>query len=138
MKMMIAVAALSMIGAVEAGAANWSASQDKGLRVYTLREGAARVDMVCDPEGIWAPNPEYHIIPSTGGQVLDGGTVTIKNGDQSVTATIGGGSILADDAKSWNALLAVVTAPGDLSFAAGGKTISLHVDKAIQTECLQK
>lgn len=130
----IAAIAGAMGGA--ASAATWVASQDKGLAVYALQDGTARIDMVCDPEGLWT-TPEYHVVVTDGGSFLTGNTIEVSDGPQTLTFPLSGGSILGATAKveDWNNLVTMLTTPGPVHFTAGSKTVSLTIDAPVNATC---
>lgn len=135
-RMTIAAALLSCM-ALPSFAAQWKSGEDKGLLVYDLQDGAARVKLVCDPEGVWT-TPAYHVTPSEAGATLEGTSVEVKAGEKALTLPLSGGSILGADQESWNELLPMLTTPGTVSFAASGKVITVEVSDAVATNCVRK
>lgn len=135
-KLKIAAVLLSCM-AVPALAADWQAGEDKGLLVYDLQDGATRVKLVCDPEGIWS-TPSYHVTPSEGGATLEGTSVEVTAGEKTVTVPLSGGSILGTDKTVWNDLMPMLTTPGTVTFAAAGKALTVEVSSAVTANCIQQ
>lgn len=135
-RLTIAAVLLSSM-AVPSFAASWQSGEDKGLKVYDLQDGATRVKLVCDPEGVWE-TPAYHVTPSEAGATLEGTSVEVKAGEKAVTLPLSGGSILGTDKESWNELLPMLTTPGTVSFAASGKVFTVEVSDAVATNCARK
>lgn len=134
----IAIAAIIAAStAFPAVAAQWQEEQDKGIFLYTLHEGTARLEMVCDPEGLWTP-PEFHVVATDGGQFLEGDTVEVKTADGSETFPLSGGSILGATPEVWNSLVEMLITPGTVTFSAGGKEVPFAIDSAIETNCTQE
>lgn len=129
------IAAAILIGTCGMASANeWSAKDDKGLKVYNLRDGSATVDLVCDPDNLWEP-PEYHLVVKQSGNVLDGSTVEIRKGEEALTMPLSGGSILSTDREGWNKLIELLSQPGLIEFAAGGNTVALNAANALTSDC---
>ena len=47
--------------ALPVGAGEWKSEEDKGIFLHTIRGGTARLELVCDPEGVWVP-AEFHVV----------------------------------------------------------------------------
>lgn len=120
-----------------ASANEWSAKDDKGLKVYNLRDGSATLDLVCDPDNLWEP-PEYHLVVKQGGNILDGSSVEIKKGEEALTMPLSGGSILSTDRDGWNKLIELLSQPGLIEFHAGENTVALNATSALTSGCARQ
>lgn len=137
MKTLTIAAAMLVSMAAPSIAADWTSGEDKGLRFYDLQDGASRVLLVCDPDGVWSP-PSYHVTPSEAGVTLSGTSVDVTAGEKTLTLPLSGGSILGQDKDAWNELLPLLTTPGTVSFAAAGKVFTVEVSGAIDTNCARQ
>lgn len=117
-----------------ASAGEWSSQDDKGLKVYSLHDGAVAVDLVCDPDSLWEP-PEYHLVVKHGGAVLDGESVRVQKGDEAVTLPMAGGSILSTDRDGWNKVIELVSEPGTIEFQAAGQAVAIEAESGLVSEC---
>lgn len=133
MKWVCVVAILAATSGI-ASAADWSAADDKGLKTYTLAEAETRLELVCDPDLLWEP-PEFHLVVKRNGEVLDGPTLTAAKDAESVTLTLTGGAVVAQDRDAWNKLIALISNPGTVSFEAEGESFSVTFDDHREGNC---
>lgn len=65
MKSFFAASLALAVSTVPSFAGQWQTEEDKGIFLHSLQEGTARLEMVCDPDGIWLP-PEFHVLVTDG------------------------------------------------------------------------
>ncbi len=135
MKVLYVLAAVAM-ACGPAAAAEWKSSEDKGLRLYSLIDGSARLDLVCDPEGLWEP-AEFHLSVIPSGAVLTGSSLTATKGDESVTLPVASGAVLGRDAEAWNKLIGMISEPGTVTFESDATSVSITFDAAREGDCLR-
>lgn len=135
-KSAVAAAVMLLMPASTAGAAEWQTVEDKGIFLHSLRDGSAKLEMVCDPDELWSP-PEFHVLVTDGGHFLEGDVVEFRAGDEALKYPLSGGSIVGVNADEWNALVAVLSRPGSVSFSAAGIEIKLKVEGALRADCEQ-
>lgn len=136
-KFLMTLAVLSSTAsAVMAQGATWDASENRGLKLYTASQGSVKASLVCDPDNLWEP-AEYHLQVQSSGAVLPGNSVTVSAGEESVTVPLSGGAILSNDRESWNKILAMLAAPGKVTFAAGDVQVQLDFASETTLNCLR-
>jgi hypothetical protein len=130
----VATLMLASAACTPALAADWIASEDKGLKVYNFREGTIRALMVCDPEELWDP-PIYQFILEQSGKGFGNTTMTISKGEVTVALSVIGDAIVARDKDGWNTLIDMLAEPGPVTFDAAGKTLVIDSAKGLASPC---
>lgn len=120
--------------ALPVSAGEWQSSEYKGLFEYTLRDGTARLALVCDPEGIWMP-PEFHVVVTDAGQFLQGTKVDVRTETETQTFPLSGGSIVSRDPEVWNKVVATLAKPGPITFSAGGQDVAFTIEGELTADC---
>ena len=116
-------------------AAQWQSTEDKGLFEYTLQDGTARLELVCDPEGVWLP-PEFHVVVTPApGQFLEGTTIEVRTETETQTFPLSGGSIVGREPEAWNKVVATLAKPGPITFSAGGQDVSFKIEDELKADC---
>lgn len=130
------VTVLSLAGAaIPVSAAQWQSTEDKGLFEYTLQEGTARLELVCDPEGAWLP-PEFHVVVTPApGQFLEGTTIEVRTETETQTFPLSGGSIVSRDPEVWNKVVETLAKPGPITFSASGQDVSFTIEDELKADC---
>jgi hypothetical protein len=129
---MLALAA----SALPVSAAQWQSEEVKGIFSHTVQDGTARLEVVCDPEGLWTP-PEFHVVATDSGQFMEGDTVEVRTENETLTYPLSGGSILGETAEEWNKLIAAIGTPGTITFSASGKEITLNIEGSLPANCVR-
>jgi len=130
----VATLMLASAACTPALAADWVASEDKGLKVYNFREGTIRGLLVCDPEEYWDP-PIYHFILEQSGKGFGNTTMTISKEDRTVALNVIGDAIVSSDKKGWNTLIDMLSEPGPVTLEANGKTVVIDSAKGLASPC---
>ena len=116
-------------------AADWVASEDKGLKLYNFRDGTVRANLVCDPEELWDP-PIYHFVLEQWSTDFRNTKITISKDDRTVDLNISGDTILSrDQEKGWNILIEMLATPGPVTFEANGTTVVIDSAKGLASPC---
>ena len=135
MRVLYVLAAVVMASG-PASAAEWKSSEDKGLKLYSLVEGANRLDLVCDPEGLWEP-AEFHLFFSPSGSVLTGASLTVTKDDESVTLPVVAGAVVGRQPDLWNKLIGMISEPGTVTFESDAISAAITFDSAREGDCLR-
>jgi hypothetical protein len=122
--------------ALPVSAAQWQSEEVKGIFSHTVQDGTARLEVVCDPEGLWTP-PEFHVVATDSGQFMEGDTVEVRTENETLTYPLSGGSILGETAEEWNKLIAAIGTPGTITFSASGKEITLNIEGSLPANCVR-
>lgn len=124
-------------------ASTWMASNDKGLRIYTIGNGGTgKLTLVCDPENLWAApeqglKAEYHVFIQKNDRALDARNVTIITADYEHSFPLYGDAILDDNKPRWNELVRILQKPGTITVLFGDERFSATNDAPLQTECIR-
>ena len=133
-KSVTAVLALAAT-ALPLSAAQWKVTEDKGLLEYTIQEGTARLELVCDPERVWLP-PEFHLVVTpAAGQFLQGTTIEVRTETETQTFPLSGGSIVGREPDMWNKVVATLAKPGPITFSAGGQDVAFTIEGELSADC---
>ena len=120
---------------VPVSAAQWQSSENKGLFEYMLQDGTARLELVCDPEGVWLP-PEFHVVVTPApGQFLEGTTIEVRSETETQTFPLSGGSIVGREPEVWNKVVATLAKPGPITFSAGGQDVAFTIEGELTADC---
>jgi len=122
--------------ALPVSAAQWQSEEVKGIFSHTIQDGTARLEVVCDPEGLWTP-PEFHVVATDSGRFMEGDTVEVRTETETLTYPLSGGSILGETAEEWNELIAAIGTPGTITFSASGKEVTLNVEGSLPANCVR-
>lgn len=122
--------------ALPISAAQWQSEEVKGIFSHTVQDGTARLEVVCDPEGLWTP-PEFHVVATDSGQFMEGDTVEVRTETEALTYPLSGGSILGETAEEWNELIAAIETPGTITFTASGKEVILTIEGSLPANCVR-
>ena len=130
------VSALSLaVLALPVGAGQWQSEENKGIFLHTIQEGTARLELVCDPEGIWIP-AEYHVVVTPApGHFLEGTTIEGRTETETHTFPLSGGSIVSREPEGWNKVVAILAKPGPITFSAGGQDVSFTIEGELTADC---
>ena len=121
--------------ALPVGAGEWQSEENKGIFLHTIQEGTARLELVCDPEGVWLP-PEFHVVVTPApGQFLEGTSIEVRTETETQTFPLSGGSIVGREPKIWNKVVATLTKPGPITFSAGGQDVSFTIEGELSADC---
>lgn len=121
--------------ALPVGAGEWRSEENKGIFLHTIQNGPARLELVCDPEGIWLP-PEFHVVVMPApGQFLEGTTIEVSTETETQTFPLSGGSIVGRDPDVWNNVVATLAKPGPITFSAGGEDVSFTIEDELKADC---
>ena len=116
-------------------AAQWQSEEVKGIFSHTIQEGSARLELVCDPEGVWLP-PEYHVVVTPApGQFLQGTSIEVRTATETQTFPLSGGSIVSSEPEVWNKVVATLAKPGPITFSAGGQDVSFTIEGELTADC---
>lgn len=122
--------------ALPVSAAQWQSEEVKGIFSHTVQDGTARLEVVCDPEGLWTP-PEFHVVATDSGHFMEGDTVEVRTETETLTYPLSGGSILGETAEEWNELIAAIGTPGTITFSASGKEVTLNIEGSLSADCVR-
>ena len=135
MKKSVMAALALAVTALPLSAAQWKVTEDKGLLEYTIQEGTARLELVCDPEGVWLP-PEFHVVVTPApGQFLEGTTIEVRSETETQTFPLSGGSIVGREPEVWNKVVATLAKPGPITFSAGGQDVAFTIEGELTADC---
>lgn len=131
------ISAFSLAGlALPVVAGEWDSEEDKGIFLHTIQDGTARLELVCDPEGIWIP-AEFHVVVTPApGQFLEGATIEVRTEAETQTFPLSGGSIVGRDPEVWNKVVATLAKPGPITFSADGQDVTLTIEGELSADCL--
>lgn len=131
-----AISAFSLaVLALSADAGEWQTEENKGIFLHTIQEGTARLELVCDPEGVWLP-PEFHVVVTPApGQFLEGTTIEVRTETETQTFPLSGGSIVGREPEIWNKVVATLAKPGPITFSAGGQDVSFTIEGELSADC---
>lgn len=130
------ISAFSLAGlAFPVGAGEWKSEEDKGLFLHTIQDGRARLELVCDPEGIWIPAEFHVVVTPTPGEFLQGTTIEIRTEVETQTFPLSGGSIVGREPEVWNKVVATLAKPGPITFSAGGKDVAFTIEGELSADC---
>lgn len=132
MKGFCAAVLLASCGA--AGAAEWTETDDKGLRLHALQDGTTTISLVCDSDGLWEP-PEYHLVLQDGGGGFGTGEIQVSKDELTLTLALSGGAILSTDRTAWNVLIDLLSKPGPVTFAAAGRRVVVSSTEGLVSRC---
>ena len=135
MKVLYVLAAVAL-ACGPAAAADWKSSEDKGLKLYRLVDGANRLDLVCDPEGLWEP-PEFHLFLSPSGSILNGASLTATKDEESVTLPLVAGAVVSRQPDLWNKLIGMISEPGTVTFISDATSVAITFDASREGDCLR-
>jgi hypothetical protein len=136
---MFGVLLASAVFASSSFAAVWKETNNKGLEVYTVGNGATgQITLVCDPDNLWAMDgnkqrTKFYLFTTLHNEQLAGPTIKIKADDYEAAFPYEGGAIIADG--GWNKLVEALSKPGSVSFTVGAKKFSLKLDKPLDSKC---
>lgn len=125
-----------VLSTVPALAGQWKTEEDKGIFLHSVQQGRARLEMVCDPDGIWLP-PEFHVLVTDAGAVLDGTTVEVRTDTETLSYPLSGGAILGATPEGWNRLVAALSHPGTMSFSTASRTVSFDIENSLTADCIR-
>ena len=130
------ISALSLaVLALPVDAGEWQSEENKGIFLHTIQEGTARLELVCDPEGVWLP-PEFHVVVTPApGQFLEGTSIEVRTETETQTFSLSGGSIVSRDPEVWNKVVATLAKPGPITFSAGGQDVSFTIEDELKADC---
>ncbi|WP_265501265.1 hypothetical protein [Paracoccus beibuensis] len=136
--MKIFAASMLALGAsvLPVSAAQWQSEEVKGIFSHTVQDGTARLEVVCDPEGLWTP-PEFHVVATENGRFMEGDTVEVRTDAKTMTYSLSGGSILGETAEEWNELIAAIGKPGTITFSATGKEVTFNIEGSLPADCVR-
>jgi len=137
MKSLFAASVALAVSTIPGFAGEWQTEEDKGIFLHTLQEGTARLEMVCDPEGIWMP-PEFHVLVTEGGQFMEGNTVEVSTKAETLTYPLSGGSILGATPEVWNQLVSALSEPGTVTFSTPTETVAFNIENRLTADCDQQ
>lgn len=121
--------------ALPVGAGEWQSEENKGIFLHTIQEGTARLELVCDPEGVWLP-PEFHVVVTPApGQFLEGTTIEVRSETETQTFPLSGGSIVGREPEVWNKVVATLAKPGPITFSAGGQDVAFTIKGELTADC---
>ena len=131
-----AVSAISLVAlALPVGAGEWQSAENKGIFLHTIQEGTARLELVCDPEGVWLP-PEFHVVVTPAlGQFLEGTSIEVRTETETQTFPLSGGSIVGREPEVWNKVVAILAKPGPITFSAGGQDVAFTIEGDLTADC---
>ena len=131
-----AVSAFSFaVLALPVGAGEWQSEENKGIFLHTIQEGTARLELVCDPEGVWLP-PEFHVVVTPApGQFLEGTTIEVRSETETQNFPLSGGSIVGREPEVWNKVVATLAKPGPITFSAGGQDVAFTIEGELTADC---
>lgn len=117
------------------GAGEWQSKENKGIFLHTIQDGTARLELVCDPEGVWLP-PEFHVLVTPApGQFLEGTSIEVRTETESQTFPLSGGSIVGREPEVWNKVVATLAKPGPITFSAGGQDVAFTIEGELAADC---
>ena len=134
MKSFFAASLALAVSTVPSFAGQWQTEEDKGIFLHSLQEGTARLEMVCDPDGIWLP-PEFHVLVTDGGQFMEGNTVEVSTEAETLTYPLSGGSILGATPEVWNQLVTALSKPGTVTFSTETETVAFNIENSLTADC---
>lgn len=135
MKRFVVSALALAVLALPVGAGQWQYDENKGIFLHTIQDGTARLELVCDPEGIWIP-AEFHVVVTPApGQFLEGTTIEVRTKMGTQTFPLSGGSIVSRDPEVWNKVVETLAKPGPITFSAGGQDVSFTIEGELTADC---
>lgn len=141
-KLALSSAAFFSLVAAPCFAADWQATNDKGLSVYSIGNPASgQIKLVCDPENLWAAegvktSPQFYMLSTLHNQAVKGErTSIVVDGRELVFASPGGSVSVSGGKEEWNKLVDAISAQGSFSVKSGNDTFSLTVDRALESRC---
>lgn len=118
-----------------ASAAAWEVTDDKGLQIHRLTVDSLRLTLTCDPEGLYSPPQNFALVDHLS-QRVETGTLTVTSGEQAISLTIDGGSILpSHNTEAWNEGVAILLGSAPYTVQVGDVSASVTVEGNPRNVC---